>query len=430
MKYKEALEYINDKDKFGSRLGLDSIRILLNLLGNPQNELKYIHIGGTNGKGSTASYISHVLKAGGYKTGLFTSPYIERFNERIQINGEDIPDEALGRITGIIRDKANTMVNLGYEHPTTFEIITAIAFIYFQEEKTDYVILEVGLGGRFDSTNIIEKPLAVVITTIDYDHTDVLGKTLKEIAYQKGGIIKENSMLVSYPQDIEALTVLKEISKDKNAEFNLCDMRNIKIKSTNNKGSVFDFKYKNIEMKNMEVSMLGEYQVYNAALALTTLHLLKEKSLISIKEDEMRQGLKATKWPGRLEVLGEEPIFLIDGAHNVQGAFQLKKSLKLFEYNRLILGIGILKDKDTSHMIELLAPMADIIVATEVNMPRKLKAEALRAEASKYNEEIYVVKDLKNAINKTLELANKDDMIVFGGSLYLIGEVRTLYKLL
>lgn len=430
MEYKEALEYINDKDKFGSRLGLDSIGKLLNLLDNPQRGLNYIHIGGTNGKGSTASYLANSLKVEGYKVGLFTSPYIERFNERIQINGEDIPDDVLGRITGVIREKANVMVEEGFEHPTTFEIITAISFMYFQEEKTDYVILEVGLGGRFDSTNIIEKPLASVITTIDYDHTDVLGKTLKEIAYQKAGIIKENGIVISYPQEDEALKVLKEISKEKNAEFYLCDIKNIKIKSSNSKGAIFDFKYKNITMENVEIAMLGEYQVYNAALALTTLMVLKEKELISIEEEAIRKGLKSTKWPGRLEVLGENPIFLIDGAHNVQGAFQLKKALKLFKYNKLILAMAIFKDKDTSHMIELLAPMADKIVATEVNMPRKLGAEALKAEASKYNDEIYIEKDIKKAIKKTLELANKDDMIVFGGSLYLIGEVRTLYKLL
>lgn len=430
MKYSEALEYINDKEKFGSRLGLDSIGKLLSLLGNPQKGLKYIHIGGTNGKGSTASYLAHVVNAGGYKVGLFTSPYIERFNERIQINGEDIPNESLGRITSTIREKANIMVKEGYEHPTTFEIVTAIGFMYFQEEKVDYVILEVGLGGRFDSTNIIDKPLASVITTIDYDHIDVLGETLEGIAYQKGGIIKDNSIVVSYPQDDKVLKVLKEISKEKNTEFYLCDMENIEIKSISNKGAIFDFKYKDILMTDIEISMLGEYQVYNAILALTTLFLLMEKNLISIEQKEIRQGLLSTKWPGRLEVIGEKPIFLIDGAHNVQGITQLKKAIKLFKYNRLILGIGILKDKDTSHMIELLAPMADLIVATEVNMPRKLEAEVLGEKISKYNKNVYIERDIKQAVRKTLKLAKEDDMIVFGGSLYLIGEVRTFYKLL
>lgn len=430
MKYNEALEYINDKDKFGSRLGLDSIGKLLSLLGNPQKGLNYIHIGGTNGKGSTASYLAHVLKAGGYKVGLFTSPYIERFNERIQINGEDIPNETLGRLTSTIRKKADIMVKEGYNHPTTFEIITAIGFMYFKEERTDYAILEVGLGGRFDSTNIIDKPLVSVITTIDFDHIDILGDTLGKIAYQKAGIIKDNSIVISYPQEEESLEVLKKVSREKNSEFYLCPMENISIKSASNRESVFDFQYKDTKIEDIKIKMLGEYQVYNAALALTTLLIMKERELLSIEKEDIYRGLSDTKWPGRLEIIGEDPIFLIDGAHNVQGIAQLKKALKLFKYNRLILGMAMLKDKDTSHMVELLVPIADIVVATEVKMDRKLDAEILGEKASKYNKEIYVKKDIKEAIKKALELANKDDMIVFGGSLYLIGEVKNIYRLL
>lgn len=430
MKYNEALEYINDKDKFGSRLGLDSIGKLLSLLGDPQEELKCIHIGGTNGKGSTASYLSHALMAGGYSVGLFTSPYIERFNERVQINGKDIPDEALGRITSMIKEKADIMVAEGYEHPTTFEIVTAIGFMYFMEEKVDYVVLEVGLGGRYDSTNIIKKPIASVLTTIDYDHIDVLGDTLEKIAYQKGGIIKKDSIAVSYPQEEEAMKVLKEIAEEMDTKFHLSPIENIEIKSVSSSGAVFDFKYKNHQIENVNISMLGEYQVYNASLALTTLLVLRENGLIDISDDDILEGLKKTKWPGRLEVLSKNPTFLIDGAHNVQGIYQLKKALEFFDYKRLILGIGILKDKDTSKMVELLAPMADIVVATEVNMPRKLPAEELGEKIKQYNENIFVEKDIKKAIQKTLELATEEDMIVFGGSLYLIGEVRTIFKLL
>lgn len=430
MKYQEALEYINDKNKYGSRLGLDSIGKLLSLLNNPQEGLKYIHIGGTNGKGSTSSYLAHSLEAGGYKVGLFTSPYIERFNERIQINGQDIPDEILGRITSLIKEKADIMVEEGFEHPTTFEIVTAIGFMYFKEEKVDYVVLEVGLGGRYDSTNIISSPLVSVITTIDYDHVDVLGDTLDKIAYQKAGIIKEKSIVVSYPQEEEALGVIKEVTEEKNAEFYLTPMENIIVKEISDSGARFDYHYGNIHMDNIKISMLGEYQVYNAILALTTLLVLKEKGLVDISEEQIREGLQKTKWPGRLEVMRRNPIFLIDGAHNVQGIAQLKKAINLFEYKNLILGVGILKDKDSSHMVELLAPMADKIVVTEVNMPRKLDAEELAKEIAKYNENVFIEKDIKKAVERTLELAEEDDMIVFGGSLYLIGEVRTLIKLL
>lgn len=430
MKYNEALEYINDKDKFGSRLGLDSIGKLLSLLGDPQEKSKYIHIGGTNGKGSTASYLSNTLIAAGYKVGLFTSPYIERFNERVQINGIDIPDEALGRITGIIKEKADIMVSEGLEHPTTFEIVTAIGFIYFAEESVDYVVLEVGLGGRYDSTNIIKKALVSVITTIDYDHIDVLGDTLEKIAFQKAGIIKKDSMVVSYPQEDESMKVLKAISKEMDADFHLSPIENVDIKHISASGAVFDFRYKDYTMEDIKISMIGEYQVYNAALALTTLFVLRENALITISDNEILKGLAKTKWPGRLEVLGEDPTFLIDGAHNVQGIDQLKKALKFFPYKRLILGMAILKDKDTSKMLELLAPIADIVVATEVNMPRKLEAAELGEKIKIYNKHVYVEKDIKKAIEKTIELANKDDIIVFGGSLYLIGQVRTIFKLL
>lgn len=428
MEYQKALEYINDKNKYGSRLGLDSIRKLLSLLGNPHEGLKYIHIGGTNGKGSTSSYIAHMLQEEGYKVGLFTSPFIERFNERIQIDGMDIPNEDLGKITGLIKEKADIMVAEGFEHPTTFEIVTAIGFMYFQQEKTDYVVLEVGLGGRYDSTNIISSPLISLITTLDYDHVDVLGNTLAEIAYQKAGIIKKNSIALSYPQEEEALKVLKDVAKEQESEFYLCDMSHIQAKELSDKGATFDFKFNEVELKDVKISMLGQYQIYNATLALTALSLLKEKGLLKISEESLRNGLLKTKWPGRLEVLQRNPIFLIDGAHNVQGIAHLKKAISLFSYKRLILGIGILKDKDVANMIELLAPMADEIVATEVNMPRKLPAEDLGLELSKLNKNVYVKKDIKDAIEKVLELASPDDMIVFGGSLYLIGEVKTIYK--
>lgn len=430
MNYQEALDYINDKDKYGSRLGLESVGRLLELLGNPQKGLKYIHVAGTNGKGSTSSYLAHCLQSAGYKVGLYTSPYLERFNERMQINGMDIPDEDLARITQMVKEKASLMVEEGLEHPTTFEIVTSIAFVYYQEEKTDYVVLEVGLGGRFDSTNIIDTSIASVITTLDYDHIEILGDTLGKIAYQKGGIIKKNGIVISYPQDDEALAVLKDVSKEMDAEFYLDPVENILIKDQSEFGSRFDFDFNNNTLKDIKISMLGEYQIYNASLAICTLLVLREKNLVKITDEEIYQGVLETKWKGRLEVMRRNPTFLIDGAHNLQGITHLAKTLKLFKYNKLILGIGILKDKDYSKMVELLGPLADKVVVTEVRMPRKLDADILAKEIEKYVSEIYVEKDIKKAIEKTIELANDDDLIVFGGSLYLIGEVRTIFNLL
>ncbi len=430
MNYQDALSYINDKDKFGSRLGLSSIGKLLEFLGNPHIGLNYLHVAGTNGKGSTSSYLAHALQSAGYKVGLYTSPFLERFNERIQINNLDIPDEILARITNVVKTAADRMVEEGFEHPTTFEILTAIAFVYYKEEQTDYIVLEVGLGGRFDSTNIIDTSLVSVITTLDYDHIAELGDTLGKIAYQKAGIIKENGLVVSYPQADEARDVIKEVSIEKHAELYFSPNDKIIISEENEFGSIFNYSFGNHKLDDLKISMIGEYQIFNASLAVTTLLVLRDKGLLKITDEQIREGLNNTKWNGRLEVLKRNPTFLIDGAHNVQGINQLAKAIKLFHYDKLILGIGILKDKDVSHMVELLAPMADIIVVTEVKMPRKLEAVELAKEIEKYNKNVYVEKEVKDAINKAIELATDRDLIVFGGSLYLIGEVRTIVNLL
>lgn len=425
MNYNEALDYINDKDKFGSRLGLDSIGSLLENLGNPQDGLKFIHLAGTNGKGSTSAYLSSCLMEAGYRVGLFTSPFLERFNERIVLNGKDIPDSDMGSLTAKIRKAANKMVEDGLEHPTTFEIVTALAFLYYEQEKPDYVVLEVGLGGRFDSTNIIKESLASVITTIDFDHINELGDTLGKIAYQKAGIIKQGGLVISYPQDEEVVEVLKDVSKEMKAEL-LFSTDAIKIKEENDYGSKFDYKYGKTELKDMKTSMIGEYQIFNASLAITTLLVLRDKNLVNITDEEIYEGILKTKWKGRLEVLKRDPIFLIDGAHNPQGVENLSKALELFDYRKLILGVSILKDKDVDTMLSSLIPLADTVIATEINMPRKLLASDLGEKIKTYDKEVYVEADIKKAILKAIEIADKDDMIVFGGSLYLIGEVRTI----
>ncbi len=426
MDYIEAINYINDKNKFGSRPGLDVIGKLLELMGNPHLDMKYIHVAGTNGKGSTSSYIASILKEAGYRVGLFTSPYLERFNERISINGKDIPDERLAEITERIKEKIEIMLDEGYEHPTTFEIVTAIAFVYFKEENLDYVVLEVGLGGRADSTNIIKDSLASVITTIDYDHTDVLGDTLDKIAYEKAGIIKENGLVISYPQKEEAYRVIREVARKKSALMVKCPMEKVEIIKLDENGGVFNFNYNNHIFKNLEIKLLGEFQIYNATLALVTILTLRDKGIVNVSDEEIRKGLKKAQWKGRLEVLRRNPTFIIDGAHNLQAAMTLAKNLNRFKYDRLILGIGILKDKDVEHIVSTLVPLAEKVVITEVNMARKMEAEALEKIINKYNGNTYVEKDIERAIDKAFQLAGKDDIIVFSGSLYLIGDVRRI----
>lgn len=427
MNYEEALRYINDQEKFGSNLRLDTIRKLLELLGNPHKDLKYIHIAGTNGKGSTSSYVATMLEEAGYKVGLFTSPYLERFNERIAINGADIPNERLAEITERVKDRIQIMIQEEYEHPTTFEIITAIGFVYFKEEKVDYVVLEVGLGGRLDATNVIDESLLSIITTIDYDHMDVLGNTLGEIAYEKAGIIKERGLVLSYPQKEEAIEVIEKVCEERKAELTICPMENVKIVQLNEYGGIFDYHFNNTAFKNLEISLIGEHQVYNAALSVTAILLLREKGLVNITDEQIRSGLKKARWKGRLEVLNRHPLFVIDGAHNPQGVQTLVDNLKRFRYNRLILGIGILKDKEVEKIVEAITPLADEIVITEANIYRKMKAEELEQMINKYNKNTHVEKDIKKAIDKSYELAKEDDLILFMGSLYLIGDVRKIY---
>ena len=430
MNYSEALAYINDKDKYGSRLGLDSIGRLLGYLENPHKDLKYIHVAGTNGKGSTSAYIAQMLKTAGYRVGLYTSPYLEKFTERIQVNNLDIPEKDLARITALVKIAADKMVESGIEHPTTFEIVTSIAFIYFKEQDLDYVVLEVGLGGRYDSTNIISNSLASVITTIDYDHTEILGDTLSEIAYQKAGIIKENGLVIMYPQKSEAESRILQVAEEKGARVVKVPFDGIKFTSQTYLASIFDFKLDKFDFKDIKITMISKYQIYNAATAITTIIELEKLYLVNISEEQIKEGLVKTKWKGRLETIRKDPIFLIDGAHNLQGIEQLVEAVKLFPYKKLIVGIGILKDKDFTHMIEKISLLASEVVVTEVNMPRKLDASILAFEISKYNKNVYIEKDIKRAILKCLDLAKSEDMIVFCGSLYLIGEVRTITNLL
>lgn len=428
MNYMEALEFMNETSKLGSILGLKSIERLLSLMDNPHEKLKYIHIGGTNGKGSTSNYIFNILKAGGYKVGLFTSPYLNKINESIVVNGEEISDDDFARILGKIKDKIEIMLGEGLHHPTSFEILVAMAFEFFYEKKVDYVVLEVGLGGKNDATNIITSALASVFTTIDYDHIDILGNSLEEIAREKAGIIKKDSIVVSYPQKEDALKVIKKVAKDSNSSFYLCPIENISIKEVNSYGSLFDFSLNDISIKDIKISMLGQYQIYNATLAITTILILREKGLLHISNEEIKEGLKVTKWPCRLEIISREPTILIDGAHNLQGIEELKKALKLFDYERLILCIGILKDKDYVHMAETLAPISDEIIVTEVNSPRSLDAEMLKKEIEKHNKNVHIEKDLGKLIEDALGLASNKDLIVFCGSLYLIGQIKSLLQ--
>ncbi|QZY56240.1 bifunctional folylpolyglutamate synthase/dihydrofolate synthase [Crassaminicella profunda] len=428
MDYNKALNYIHGTYKFGSKLGLENITELLKLMGNPHEKLKVIHVAGTNGKGSTSSFIASVLKGAGYKVGLYTSPYLEEFTERIRVNGKNIPKEDLGEVTGFVKEKVEKMVSRGMNHPTEFEIVTAIGFEYFKRQKVDFLVLEVGLGGRFDASNVVKNPLVSVITPIDFDHTDYLGDTLGKIAYEKAGIIKENGFVVSFPQQIEAMKVIEEVCSKKNGKLIKAPIDSIEILKQDDWGQSFCVKYGNEKIENITISMLGEHQIQNATVALTALYILEKEHGVMISRNALYEGFKENIWPGRLEIMQRNPLVLIDGAHNPQGMRALSKVLKKLFYDKnIILGIGILGDKDAS-MLDEIVPFAKKMVLTQPNNPRAMSVENLEEILKKYKKTIVKKENIKEAVQEALSLADSEDVVVFAGSLYMIGEVRTILK--
>lgn len=430
MKYEEALEYISQTNKFGIRLGLENIGKLLELLGNPQETLNIIHVAGTNGKGSVCSFISNILRESGYKVGLYTSPYLETFTERIRVNGENIPQEDVARIITLIKEKIEVMVSQGYAYPTEFEVVTAMAFYYYSEQKVDFVALEVGLGGRYDATNIITKSLVSVITSISLDHTGILGDTIEKIAYEKAGIIKENGVVLVYDQTDEAKDVIKSVCKEKKAKYIEVNFDNINIKKSDINSQVYDCNVMGEVYNNLEIMLIGEHQINNSILAMSVLKYLKDtKKLDNVSEEYIRKGLITTKWPGRIEKIKESPIFIIDGAHNEDGAKSLAKALdKHFKGKKLTLLIGMLEDKDIDGVLDILMPKFSKVVTTTPNNPRAINSDILKEKILKYVSDVTSKHEIEEAVNYTLETSNKDDIIISAGSLYMIGMVRTLVK--
>jgi len=422
--YQQAIEYIHGTLKFGSKLGLENISRLLELMGSPHKKLKYVHVAGTNGKGSTVSFISSILISQGYRTGIYISPYLQRFTERIKIDNEEIGEDDLARITAFVKSKIEIMISQGYNHPTEFEIVTAIAFQYYFEKDCDIVVLEVGLGGRYDSTNVIENPLAAVITTINYDHMNILGDTLAKIAYEKAGIIKPGCNVVLYPQDIEAEQVIERECDKKKAIIHKLKQEDIRILKSDIEAQIFD--YDNIS--GLEISLLGQHQIYNACLAVKTALVISQTSSFTITEQAIRKGLKNAKWPGRFEILNKNPYVIIDGAHNEQGAVKLYQALNsYFPGKKIIFIFGVLGDKEVIKMIEAVAPIARCFIAVAPLSERALPASKLSAILRNYCNNTFVSDTIKEAVEKSLFLADSDDVICAFGSLYYIGVIRDYF---
>lgn len=408
----EAIDFIHSLERFGSKLGLETTTELLSRIGNPQDKLKFVHVAGTNGKGSTSSYIANSLMAAGYKTGIYISPYVNVFNERIQINGQYIPDDDLAEYATIIKDAIDNTCC-----PTEFEVVTAIGMLHFAKNNCDYVVLEVGLGGRFDATNVISTPEVAVITSISIDHTEILGDTIGKIAYEKCGIIKNGGKVVSYcDNETEANDVIKKTSLENNCSLTICDKSLITPLEFKKGKTTFNYKG-----EEYSISMIGKHQIYNAVTAIETLFAL------GIPVDTIKQGLYKTQFGGRLEIINENPTVLIDGAHNYSGVLALKDALtKYYGDKKITLVMGILKDKEYEKCIKELAPLAQNFIATEPQNPRKLDKEQLGNIASKYNSNVIVAQNKEDAIKKALEIGN--DVICICGSLYLIGNIDQIFN--
>lgn len=424
----DAVSRISELSKFGWVLGLERMQVLLEKLGNPHKDLKVIHVAGTNGKGSVCRYIYRVLQTAGYHCGLFTSPFLEVFNERIEFDGAYISDSDLQNCSDRVLDKVSEMTEEGYESPTEFEVITAVAFLYFYEKNTDYVVLEVGLGGRGDSTNVVEKPLASIITSISLDHTDRLGDTIAEIAGEKAGIIKEGCPVITSSDRLDAMEVFREVCRKKHAKLYDSQEISYEIREESLTGTEFTAEIFG-ESYEIEISMPGRHQVQNAVCALYALAVLNREGKIRVDKQAVLSGMKEARQNGRLELMGRKPDVLIDGAHNPDGAKALTETIcRFFSGKRILMVIGFLADKEVDEALDYFLNITKDFVATEPDNPRKLAASELAAEIEKKGGSAVVKPSVKEAAEYALSQKEDYDVILFSGSLYLIGAVRGIIK--
>jgi len=416
MSYESTLEYIHNIKWQKSKPGLSRTKELLAALGNPEKKLKFVHIAGTNGKGSTAACTAAILQEAGYKTGLYTSPYIIRFNERMQINGEQISDKELEEIVDAIRPYADVMDDV----PTEFEMITAVAMQYFYNNNVDIVVLEVGLGGELDSTNVIETPECAIITAIGLDHTEFLGDTTAEIAKTKAGIIKENGRVAVYPADDDVINAIADKCKAVSSEMTVLDGSKITVHEVNLGGCKFDFD----TFTDLFVPLAGVYQPYNASLAITACRLLRNAGW-KISDDAIRTGISKVKWPGRFEVLRYDPVFILDGAHNPHGIEGAVKSIKAhFGDEKLTFVIGVMADKDVENMIGMVVPLAKEFYTARPDNPRAMEANELARRLEGCGAKAIACDSVADAVNKAIASVGKEGAVIALGSLYFSAEIR------
>ena len=420
MEYQEALAYINNLRWYGSRPGLERVGALLGKLGDPQKSLKFVHIAGTNGKGSCAAMTASVLRAAGYRTGLFTSPYLFRFNERMQLNGKPVPDDTLAALVGEIMPLADAME----EHPTEFEMMTALALLWYAREKADIVVLEVGLGGRFDATNVIGCPEAAVIMNIGLDHTAVLGDTVEQIASEKAGIIKPGCEVVLYPQQESVERVIRARCEALGAALHTADFAQIVPEFDSLEGQVFTYRG-----APCAIPLLGAHQRKNAAVVLELTEVLRQRGW-RLEEDAVEHGLYAVSWPARFELIHEEPAFVVDGGHNPQCAGTVAENLlHYFPGRKRVLLVGVLADKDYERMAEILAPAADAWVCVTPDSERALPAAELGQVLERFGKPVTVCGSIPEGVSTATEQAGEHGVACAVGSLYMAGAIRACFQL-
>ena len=420
MEYKEALEYINGVSWLGSKPGLTRVTALLEKLGRPQDALKFIHIAGTNGKGSCAAMLSSVMKCCGYRTGLFTSPYLASFNERMQLNGKPIGDEALAEVVEQVKPAADAME----DHPTEFEMMTAAAFLWFKQENCDIVVLETGLGGRLDATNVIPAPEAAVIMNIGLDHTQILGDTVEKIAAEKAGIIKPGCDCVLYQQQESVMTVVRERCEALGAPLHTADFTRIVSEFDSLYGQSFAYKD-----ELYALPLLGRHQLKNAATALEVVEVLRARGW-KLEQSDVEHGIYAVSWPGRFELIHDEPLFVVDGGHNPQCAETVVENLlNYFRENHRVMLVGMLADKDVEGTLAVLNRAADEYICVTPESERALPAEELAKKLEKYGKRITVCPAIPDAVGAACEAAGDGGMVCAVGSLYSVGAIRACFDL-
>lgn len=429
MTYRESLDYLNsfiDHEKKSAydytSFKLDRMARLAAALGDPQKATRAIHVAGTKGKGSTSAIIQSILKSSGLKAGLYTSPHLSSFRERIRIDGTLISEEAVGSLMDRVKKAVDTMAE---DRPTFFEVYTALSFLYFKEKRADIAVYEVGLGGRLDATNIIE-PLVSVITPISYEHADILGATLGEIAGEKAGIVKEGSVCVSAPQEREALLVIEAKCKEEESGLILAgrEIRFEELKASDER-EVFNVAGLFGQYKNLHMKLLGAHQVVNAAVALGAIEALRFSG-VTVSPEAIRKGIEEAEWPGRLELIKGSPRFLLDGAQNQASAKALAQAVKRqFKYRKLILVLGVSKDKDIRGILKELVPLADAIILTKSKITdRAMEPEVIKELITPKDKDVTVTERTEDALVHAKRKAAPQDLVLITGSLFIVGEAR------